>query len=357
MVNLENNVLISVIIPVYNVEKYLERCLDSLIESSSDSLEYILINDGSIDSSGDICERYSRLDKRITVIHQENKGLGLARNTGIEISKGKYIAFVDSDDFISLNMHEILYRHLKELSVDTIFSGFIFHKKNQENDRISETRETKIFATRIQIENFLLDMIGSDNKSNKDRLYQMSVWRGLYSAELIKSNNILFHSEKEFISEDVIFHIDYLTHAKKIAIIPDSLYYYCENGDSFSLSRAYRTDRFQKYLMLYLGIQQKLPILGIKERSQRLLVGYTRSLIFALPTYDLSLKDKINEISKITKNDIWKEIEIFTTPNRMPLYQHVIHYLISYKCIYILLIISECINYTKLLKNSFNSKN
>ena len=101
--------LVSVIIPVYNVENYLKRCIDSVVNQSLRNIEIILIDDGSLDSSSKICDEYKVLDERITVIHKQNEGLGMARNTGIDIASGKYIAFVDSDDYIESNMYELLY--------------------------------------------------------------------------------------------------------------------------------------------------------------------------------------------------------------------------------------------------------
>ena len=107
------NELISVIVPVYNVEKYLERCLESIINQTYKNLEIILVDDGSTDSSCEICDKYRDLDSRIKVIHKPNGGVSSARNVGIEMARGAYIGFVDSDDWIALNMYEILYSMIK----------------------------------------------------------------------------------------------------------------------------------------------------------------------------------------------------------------------------------------------------
>ena len=109
---------ISIIIPVYNVEKHLKMCLDSVINQTYQNLEIILINDGSTDNSGKICEEYKRADSRIILIHKENEGLSMARNTGLDIASGEYISFVDSDDYISRNMVETLYNRLLETQSD-----------------------------------------------------------------------------------------------------------------------------------------------------------------------------------------------------------------------------------------------
>ena len=102
-------ILVSIIVPVYNVEKYLERCIDSLVNQTLKDIEIILVDDGSTDDSGNICDKYAKKDKRIKVIHKENGGLSDARNIGLSIANGRYLQFVDSDDFIHKQMIEILY--------------------------------------------------------------------------------------------------------------------------------------------------------------------------------------------------------------------------------------------------------
>lgn len=117
------NDLISIVVPVYNVENYLDRCVKSIIAQVYTNIEIILVDDGSSDNSGKICEKWKEKDKRIIVIHKKNGGLSSARNAGIEIAKGKYIAFVDSDDYISKNMYSELYRVLKQNNSDIAICG------------------------------------------------------------------------------------------------------------------------------------------------------------------------------------------------------------------------------------------
>ena len=113
--NNHDNSLISVIIPVYKVEKYLSKCVESIINQTYKNLEIILVNDGSPDNCGEICDEYAKKDSRIKVIHKENGGLSDARNAGIEIASGQYIAFVDSDDYIASNMYERMYETKKDI--------------------------------------------------------------------------------------------------------------------------------------------------------------------------------------------------------------------------------------------------
>ena len=110
--------LISIVVPIYNVEKYLEKCINSIIIQTYKNIEIILVNDGSTDSSGKICDIYLKIDKRIKVVHKKNGGLSDARNVGIENAKGKYIAFIDSDDFLDSDFIEILYNLIIEYNAD-----------------------------------------------------------------------------------------------------------------------------------------------------------------------------------------------------------------------------------------------
>lgn len=115
---MEAQPLITVIVPVYNVEKYLRRCLDSIIGQTYQNLEILCIDDGSIDNSGEICEQYAARDARIKVIHQENQGLSTARNRGLDAAEGEYIAFVDSDDYILEDMYKKMLAKLLDYNVD-----------------------------------------------------------------------------------------------------------------------------------------------------------------------------------------------------------------------------------------------
>ena len=114
------NDIISVVIPVYNVEKYLGECIESVINQTYSNLQIILIDDGSTDSSGIICDQYADKDKRITVVHQENAGAGAAKNRGLDLVKGKYFSIIDSDDYIELNMYEKMLDYINKFKVDIV---------------------------------------------------------------------------------------------------------------------------------------------------------------------------------------------------------------------------------------------
>ena len=140
---IENNISpkVSIIVPIYNVEKYLRQCLDSIVNQTLKDIEIILVDDGSTDSCPSICDEYASKDKRIIVIHKENAGLGAAYNTGLDIAKGDYIGFVESDDFIELNMYEELYERAVQTGVDLVKCNFYDYDSQNKIDKKRENFE------------------------------------------------------------------------------------------------------------------------------------------------------------------------------------------------------------------------
>lgn len=267
--------LISVIIPVYNVEKYLDRCLESVTQQTYKNLEIILVDDGAPDNSGKICDEWAKRDARIKVIHKENAGLGYARNSGLDVATGKYVSFVDSDDYIALNMYETMMSKILQAQADTCLCGH--YRKYRD---YKETKEISFgnacFSGKDVVGKILSGMIGNFPEAGNDFELEMCVWQGLFSMEIINRNNIRFPSEREFISEDIIFDLDYYMHSEAVATVSECLYYYCMNGAS--LTQTFRPDRFEKEVILYKEIlaRSKQKGLNIKIRADRSFLGRAR---------------------------------------------------------------------------------
>lgn len=215
--------LISVLIPVYNTEKYLNECINSVLNQTYKELEIILIDDGSTDSSGAICDKFADLDARIKVIHNNNSGVSVSRNTGIEASTGEYICFVDSDDFLPLDSIEKLYTAIVENEVEIVFgnyclcyNGKLFKKDLKHIPGKHSTNEYKL------IDDGTLSGITFGN-----------VWGAIYSAKLIKDNSIKFNENLK-VNEDGIFNIKCCNSAKHIYIEKTSVYNY-RKSERFSI--------------------------------------------------------------------------------------------------------------------------
>ena len=142
---MKNDIKISVIVPIYKVEKYLRRCIDSIINQTFKNIEIILVNDGSPDNCPKICEEYKNKDNRIIIINQENQGLSVARNSGIRIARGQYLVFIDSDDYIEEDMIEYLYEGIVKYDVDISCCGYVAVYDNGIKEKITVPSEDTIY--------------------------------------------------------------------------------------------------------------------------------------------------------------------------------------------------------------------
>lgn len=213
--------LISVIIPVYNVSKYLKQCVDSVLNQTYRNLEIILVDDGSTDCSGVICDQYAQTDQRVIVIHKENGGLSDARNTGLEVAKGEYIGFVDSDDFIHPDMYKILSKLLEEKKADIASANWQSFFDGKEND-ICESRTGKVLVFE-HIESLEFLIYGKDKYK-----ISFSVWDRLYRKNVVEN----FYFPKGKCYEDIVWSAKVFYEAKKYVYIDKDLYYYRRRDDS-----------------------------------------------------------------------------------------------------------------------------
>ena len=221
-----NNPLISVIIPVYNVEAYLEQCLDSVINNTYKNLEIICVNDGSPDNSQSILERYAAQDDRIKVIVQQNMGLSAARNSGLRVAMGQYVAFVDSDDVVSPVLYEKLVWALEKYDADIVATGYT-HELNQ----VMYSRSVDL--DRIHVLNGYSDCLAAITMlpSIRSRVWiHCTVWNKLYRRDKGIPN---FNTEC-LVSEDLQFNWEYLKNCEKMVIVPGAHYFWRENPTSLS---------------------------------------------------------------------------------------------------------------------------
>ena len=207
---------VSVIIPVYNVEKYLNKCLDSILNQTLEDIEVICIDDGSSDSSLEILKEYQIKDKRLKVISQKNEGAAVSRNKGINLAKGEYISFVDSDDWLELDALEKLYNNAKSNDSDLVLFNSIEIYDDKTKNRIYLPLDEL-----IDYNNFTFDY-----KYNKDLVLNKMfvIWSKFYKTSFLKENNIRFYNHEIF--NDVQFHIETMIFAKKISYLPEILYNY-----------------------------------------------------------------------------------------------------------------------------------
>lgn len=233
-----NTPLISVIIPIYNVEKYLNECVDSVLQQTYSKLEIILVNDGSPDNCGPICEDYAKQDTRIVVMHKENGGLSDARNAGLDICKGEYISFIDSDDFVHPQFIEILYQNLLEHDADISFCDYVRFKKNDKlNTNYENPLQIKIFEGNQMITNLY-----DSNWYPKN----VVVWNKVYKKEVFKG----IRYAKGFNHEDELIFTDLYSKDFKVVYTSKKLLYYRIREESI-MSNIYSLTNLQSKKELY----------------------------------------------------------------------------------------------------------
>ena len=265
-----NNPLISIIIPAYNVEQYLTACLSSIEQQTYQNFEVILIDDGSKDSTGDICDAVATKDNRFKVIHQKNQGVSVARNKGIEKARGEYIAFIDSDDKITPE-----YLSSFSLKNDIEIQGHVIYENNIQKSVIYSKRKVQKDVAKV----FCLGPFNS------------AVWGKIFKTSIIKDHKIVFPVNLCF-SEDTIFLLQYIKHCKTLAVFDAAEYIYIKHSGSLTDKKYPMNDMMLKEKM----IVESYKLLFPESRFQK---DFLREVSLSIISkyyfyYDLSKKEFIN---------------------------------------------------------------
>ena len=203
---------VSIIVPVYQVEKYLRQCIDSILAQTFTDFELILVDDGSRDQSGAICDEYSERDSRICVIHTENKGAAAARNAGLTRASGEYIAFVDSDDYISETMLERMCEVIRNSKCDLVICNFLHIFSDEKDDFSLPLQDMEISGREVL----------AHQKTQKNYGVWTVVWNKLYKRKIFE--NLRFPEGKYF--EDEFFSDQLYLRCGSVHVVPDVLYFY-----------------------------------------------------------------------------------------------------------------------------------
>jgi glycosyltransferase involved in cell wall biosynthesis len=287
-----------------------------------------MVDDGSPDNCPALCDEYAKQDSRVKVIHKQNGGLGYARNSGLELASGEFVAFVDSDDFVDLNMYETLYRTAKEHKLDTVYCGLCFYKNEQNITPRQEVAKFRVFKGREEVNSFLLDYIGPEPSFRYNTKYIKSACKALYSRELIERNKIRFYSEKQIASEDVLFHIDYLTIAVGVGFLPECYYFYYYNSNS--ITKTVSKDKIERIKLFLTKVDKKLSCYFSPDEYK---IHYYR-LVLIYFNIILKIESKLNHKSIPTdllnccKDPFFSDV--FKT---YPFYKLPIKYRLFYGCI------------------------
>ena len=331
------SIAVSVIVPVYGVEKYLPRCMDSLLGQTLRQIEIILVDDESPDGCPEMCDAYQKMDDRVRVIHKKNGGLGFARNSGLEIARGEYVAFVDSDDYVEHDMFACMYKSAKEYDADFVRA-----------DNYRETRDGRIlnstsvlpmreglYKKEEMCRELLFPQFGLLPEDGGEKYVSCSVWRNLYRREIVCRTNIRFVSEREMISEDMIFNFQFMTECSRAFVIKRKFYHYVVNDQS--LTQSYRPDRFQKERIFFHELERRLRKAGVYEdcslRLQRHLLDRLRNCIKReLCGNPHAAAGMRNVRTMITAPEVRQVLTQYPL-NRMPIKYRAVYTMIKYRCV------------------------
>ena len=339
---MSNTPFVSVIVPIYNTEKYLRECVDSIRNQTLRNIEIILVDDGSPDNSPEICDEYEKMDSRIKVIHKSNQGLGFARNSGMEIASGEFIAFVDSDDFVANNMFELMYMTAKKYNADEVRCGTLFYDGGTSKERRNVNSDA-VFCGKNEVLSFVLDLVGPLPSEKRDVKYMISAWGAIHSRKVINENNVKFTSERQSLSEDMIFDLDLLPKMNCIVCIPDCLYYYRLNLES--LSHFFSMEKYKRYSVFFSMMKKRLDC--ISEEKEYILHYYRSQFLYLRNVLKGVFNKSENYFSsrvnarQILNDQLWHDLLSYYPYRQMDWKHRLYFFVLKHKWCFILSIIHQ----------------
>lgn len=288
-----NGVIATIVVPIYNTKDTLDRTVESIINQTYKYLDVLLIDDGSENDTKNKCDEWTTKDSRIRCIHKNNEGLGLTRNRGIREAIGKYVFFIDSDDYIEHNMISEMVSKAEEFKADVVCSSFF----------MDESEEDCILPGGLyenNIKKYLLPRLLGRKKTGEDDFLNVSACTKLYSIEFLKKHNISFKSERQYIWEDMAFNFDCLLYAEHVYIIDRCFYHYCYNDQS--ITHVYDSHKIDKIVGIYNYFLDAINNNCVSEESHIRLnysvMGNIRMCIKQIALY-CNKQEAIKEINRI----------------------------------------------------------
>lgn len=335
--------MISIIVPIYKVEKYIKQCVESIIAQTNKDIEIVLVDDGSPDNCPAICDEYAKQDGRIIVVHKENGGLISARKAGLKASSGEYICFVDGDDWIEPDMYEHIANEVEKTKADCVITQFYF--EYPDNPTKSDYKLNHELYNREEIEKDIFPTMLFDNKYYRFGIYPCC-WTKVFKRELLEKH--LFNTDNRIrMGEDIAFTYPCLMECQTIAFVDKALYHYRINPES--MTKAYDPLLQDIIYLPYKALLKKSELLGVDLSNQ--LPYY---LLYLVNFVVRNEANKNNPKSKAEKRAVLESIlnndEVIQStkkinPALLPSHTRLLHMSIKTKNIFLLQ------NYIKLLRN------
>lgn len=290
---------VSIVVPIYNVERYLNRCLDSIRRQTYKNIQVIMVNDGSKDSSRKIAATFESIDDRFLLVDKENGGLSSARNYGMKYVLGDFVSFIDSDDFLALDYVETLVSSFDKMTDIVIADYVIFDQNANKAYRHSNPLDNERFSDydgKMRLLEYLLYGIKP----------VMPVWKNMYRSTFYLDNNLSFDSEREIYAEDFLFHTKAYSLAREIKTISKNIYYHLIVNSS--LSQGYRKNYFEMNKELYYRVQRVLDNLCDNEFANRY-KRFKPSIIGSslLHSCKCNVREAVNNVNNILSDQFVRE--------------------------------------------------
>lgn len=296
------NKYLSIIIPVYNADKYLAKCLDTIINQTFKNLEIILVDDGSTDNSKEIIKSYMEKDSRIIAFFKNNEGVSATRNLGIINSTGDYITFVDADDWINLNLYEEALEKVQENTCDIVLYSYV--KQYTTNHQVTEMlpfKSEEILDKDKIFNDLILNLIAYEDETKESIMG--SIWRCIFKSDLIKNNNLYFDTSMDY-AEDLIFCLNAFKQSNSMYILNKPLYNYRFNESS--VTAKYSLAHFEKQLIIHKKIKEVFKDTTNNKLINRINIMMLRYIINGIThvcNANNSFIEKYKTIKKILNNE------------------------------------------------------
>lgn len=265
-----------------------------------------MVDDESPDNCPKMCDEYAERDSRIKVIHKKNAGLGFARNSGLDVASGEFVAFIDSDDFVDLNMFEHLYHVAKEYDADEVRCGVKFFVDGKFSER-HDVDALTVFSGKENVVDFMLDVVGPLPECKRDVKYMMSSCCCIHSRKVIEDNHVRFLSERECLSEDLIWDVDLFSKMNCIVYVPECHYVYRMNPAS--LTHQYSREKYKRNYKFFEILESKLSnILPLEKYELHLLRSQMLYFRNAISSFACNNNKVIDEIKYVLNDDFWNRI-------------------------------------------------
>lgn len=331
---------VSVVVPVYNCEKTLEKCVESIQKQTLREIEIWLIDDGSTDSSGIICDRVASEDKRIKVYHQENHGVGSARNVGLEKSSGIYIGFVDSDDWIDVEMFKVMYEEAIENDLDIVRCNTYMHR----NGNVSEwwlPEKCEAILCEEEIRSYLMPLIiAPENEGDYRKRLLKGCVSCIFRKEILEQHSIKFNDLQS--GEDMVFTMEALWHSKRVKLLKKSFYHYIkQTSGSLSIS----VNRIDKYWeksyarecvenLVRNSVYYPIFLARWEQEDRRNVFLYVRIATIYNPSADGREKKQL--VKKILNSE--KAVCAFKKPirDKLPIKMSILYFLCKHRLVFLL---------------------